>query len=234
MECATLATINWRKCSHRLLQLKIRTSGRGRAVLFPGLYLWLPSATGVAGLNGAAVVVGESHSGSEEPGKFCSCPSAGDATHSLVLETGPATKSDGGVAHMLTFCGRGSREKNNKKNKLVGYGASQPSRAGSSLITSFLQHRLQRQQVHQDTGSWSAEHASSSETPLGPAGPNQHTFVPAHRATRAHGPPSAAGRCKLPHSAAPETAKYNVLLQHCKVFQAPPTRIYLPQDGVFW
>lgn len=115
MECATLATINWRKCSHCLLQLKIRTSGRGRAVLFPGLYLWLPSATGVAGLNGAAVVVGESHSGSEEPGKFCSCPSAGDATHSLVLETGPATKSDGGVAHMLTFCGRGSREKNNKK-----------------------------------------------------------------------------------------------------------------------
>lgn len=184
MECATLATINWRKCSHRLLQLKIRTSGRGRAVLFPGLYLWLPSATGVAGLNGAAVVVGESHSGSEEPGKFCSCPSAGDATHSLVLETGPATKSDGGVAHMLTFCGRGSREKNNKKNKLVGYGASQPSRAGSSLITSFLQHRLQRQQVHQDTGSWSAEHASSSETPVGPSWPKPAHFCPCPQSHR--------------------------------------------------
>lgn len=48
-----------------------------------------------------------------EPGEFCSCSSA-DATCSLVLGTGPATNSDGGVAHVLTFCGRRSRE-NNKK-----------------------------------------------------------------------------------------------------------------------
>lgn len=46
-ERATSATISHRKCSHRPGNYRptlLHTNGRGRAFLFPGLYLWGPPA----------------------------------------------------------------------------------------------------------------------------------------------------------------------------------------------